>query len=69
VGQVAPVTLPPRLLHFVKLENSQEAVTAIECIVSTFGVAGYEPEGDWQPQAMVRPVLDSSSKVSDLSVM
>jgi hypothetical protein len=25
----------------------QEAVTAIECIVSTFGEAGYEPEGDF----------------------
>jgi ApbE superfamily uncharacterized protein (UPF0280 family) len=25
----------------------QEAVTAIECIVSTFGEASYEPEGDF----------------------
>jgi hypothetical protein len=30
----------------------QEAVTAIECIVSTFGEAGYEPEGDfWRATA------------------
>jgi hypothetical protein len=28
-------------------QTRREAVTAIECIVSTFGEAGYEPEGDF----------------------
>ena len=44
----------------------QEAVTAIECIVSTFGEAGYEPEGDfwWATTGNGEPVLDSSLKVS-----